>query len=106
MTQPLRCGIYARFSSEKQSPLSIIDQIRKCREYAEQHNWLVIDSCVFSDEGISGTTDDRPGLRHMLAAATSKEKPFDNLLVDDSSRLSRRLKDSFTIHEELGFADV
>ena len=106
MTQPLRCGIYARFSSEKQSPLSIVDQIRKCREYAEQRDWLVIDSCVFSDEGISGTTDDRPGLRHMLEAATSKEKLFDILLVDDSSRLSRRLKDSFTIHEELGFADV
>jgi hypothetical protein len=29
----LRCAIYARFSSDKQSPTSIDDQNRKCREF-------------------------------------------------------------------------
>jgi site-specific DNA recombinase len=42
----------------------------------------------------------------MLAAATSREKPFDVVLVDDTSRISRTLKDSFTIHDELRFAGV
>ena len=102
----LRCAIYARFSSEKQSPLSIEDQVRKCREYAEQRGWTVLDSHVYSDEAVSGATDDRCGLRRMLVAATSKEKPFDVVLVDDTSRMSRTLKDSFTIHDELRFAGV
>ena len=42
----------------------------------------------------------------MLAAAISREKPFDVVLVDDTSRISRTLKDSFTIHDELRFAGV
>jgi DNA invertase Pin-like site-specific DNA recombinase len=55
----LRCAVYARFSSEKQSPLSIEDQIRKCREYAGQRDWSILDSHIYSDEAISGATDDR-----------------------------------------------
>jgi DNA invertase Pin-like site-specific DNA recombinase len=102
----LRCAVYARFSSEKQSPLSIEDQIRKCREYAQTHGWSVIDQHVYVDEAVSGATDDRCGLRQMLAAATSAAKPFDVVLVDDTSRISRTLKDSFTIHDELRFAGV
>jgi site-specific DNA recombinase len=102
----LRCAVYARFSSEKQSPLSIEDQVRKCRDYAAQHGWSVLDPHIYSDEAISGATDDRFGLRRMLAAATSREKPFDVVLVDDTSRISRTLKDSFTIHDELRFAGV
>ena len=106
MSPVLRCAVYARFSSEKQSPLSIGDQVRKCREYAEQRGWSVLDCHVYSDEAVSGATDDRRGLRRMLAAATSEEKPFDAVLCDDTSRLSRTMKDSFTIHDELRFAEV
>jgi site-specific DNA recombinase len=42
----------------------------------------------------------------MLAVAISREKPFDVVLVDDTSRISRTLKDSFAIHDELRFAGV
>lgn len=105
MTQ-LRCAVYARFSSEKQSPLSIGDQVRKCREYAEPRGWLVLDSHIYSDEAISGATDDRAGLRRLLAAATGREKPFDAILCDDTSRISRTLKDSFAIHDDLRLAGV
>jgi DNA invertase Pin-like site-specific DNA recombinase len=48
----LRCAVYARFSSEKQSPLSIEDQVRKCCQYAEQRGWLILDSHIYSDEAI------------------------------------------------------
>jgi site-specific DNA recombinase len=102
----LRCAIYARYSTDKQNPLSIDDQVRKCREYATQHRWSVLDSHIYSDEAVSGATDDRRGLRRMLAAAASKERPFDAVLCDDTSRISRTLKDSFTIHDELRFAGV
>jgi DNA invertase Pin-like site-specific DNA recombinase len=80
--------------------------VRKCRDYATQRDWSVLDPNIYRDEAISGATDDRFGLRRMLAAATSREKPFDVVLVDDTSRLSRTLKDSFTIHDELRFAGV
>jgi site-specific DNA recombinase len=106
MSSVLRCAVYARFSSEKQSPLSIEDQVRKCRQYAEQRGWLVLESHIYSDQAISGATDDRFGLRRMLAVTTSKGRPFDVVLVDDTSRISRTLKDSFTIHDELRFAGV
>ena len=106
MNPVLRCAVYARFSSEKQSPLSIDDQVRKCREYAAPRGWSVLDSHIYSDEAISGATDDRVGLRRLLAAATSRDKSFEVVLVDDTSRISRTLKDSFTIHDELRFAGV
>jgi site-specific DNA recombinase len=102
----LRCAVYARFSSEKQSPLSIGDQIRKCREYADRQGWAVLDSQIFSDQAISGTTDNRFALRRMLAAANDKPRPFDVILADDTSRISRTLKDSFNIHDDLRFAEV
>jgi hypothetical protein len=43
----LRCAVYARFSSEKQSPLSIEDQVRKCREYDQARDWSVLDSRIY-----------------------------------------------------------
>jgi DNA invertase Pin-like site-specific DNA recombinase len=52
----LRCAIYARFSSDRQSPTSISDQIRKCRDYAARHGWLVLDEDIYADEGISGVS--------------------------------------------------
>jgi site-specific DNA recombinase len=106
VTQPLRCAIYARFSSERQNPLSIDQQIRKCREYAEREELLVLDEYIFADEAVSGTTDHRAGLQRLLEAAKQRPRPFDVILVDDTSRLSRRLEDALRIRERLQFAGV
>jgi site-specific DNA recombinase len=37
-----RCAIYARYSSDLQSPCSIEDQIRLCRAHAERQGWTVV----------------------------------------------------------------
>jgi site-specific DNA recombinase len=100
----LRCAVYARYSSDKQSASSIHDQIRKCREYAHTHGWEILDSQIFSDEAISGATSERAGLKRLLAAATSKA--FDIVLIDDTSRLSRKLADSINLSDRLLFAGV
>ena len=100
------CAIYARFSSEKQNALSIDQQIRKCREYAARENLRVLDECIFADSAISGATHDRAGLQQLLAAAKTKPRQFDVLLVDDTSRLSRKLSDALRIQEQLSFAGV
>ena len=102
-----RCAIYARFSSDRQSPSSITDQIRKCREYAVQHGWSVLDAHVYSDEAVTGTEMERNGVQRLLVAATAGSvRPFDCILIDDSSRLTRRLADALNLFERLTFAGI
>ncbi|MCI0403262.1 MAG: recombinase family protein, partial [Acidobacteria bacterium] len=103
---PLRCAAYARFSSDRQSPTSIADQIRKCREFAQQRGWTFLDGHVYTDEAISGTTADRAGLQRLLAAATSPARPFGCILIDDTSRLARKQSDALKLYERLQFAGV
>jgi site-specific DNA recombinase len=102
----LRCAIYARYSTDKQNPLSIDDQIRKCREFAARNGWEALDAHVYSDEAISGATDDRCGLKNLLETATAQAHSLDVILVDDTSRLSRKLADSLRIFEQLRFSGV
>ncbi len=99
----LRAAVYARYSSDKQSPTSIVDQVRKCREYAKAHGWEVLADHIYSDEAISGATSERPGLKRLFAAAEAKA--FDVILIDDSSRLSRA-GDTKTLAERLRFFGV
>ncbi|MGC2330594.1 MAG: recombinase family protein [Candidatus Acidiferrales bacterium] len=100
----LRCAIYARYSSDRQSPASIDDQIRKCREYAARQGWEVLEDRLYEDRAISGTLSDREGLKHLMAAAA--EKAFDVVLIDDSSRLSRRVQDSLKLTDELKYHGI
>ena len=99
-----RCSIYARFSSDRQSPESIADQVRKCREFARGKGWDVLDDHIYSDEAISGATMERAGLQRLLAAAL--RNAFDIVLVDDTSRLSRQLSDAINLSDRLRFAGV
>ena len=102
----LRCAIYSRFSSDRQSPTSIADQVRKCRDYAERQDWSVLDEHLYSDEAISGASTDRAGLQKLIAAATESARPFDCILIDDTSRLSRKLADALNLYERLSFAGI
>jgi site-specific DNA recombinase len=102
----LRCAVYARISTDRQNPLSIDDQIHKCSEFAKPREWKVLEDHVYRDEAISGTTDDRPGLQRLFSALKIRPCPFDVLLVDDTSRLSRKTRDALGIFERLNFAGV
>ena len=101
-----RCAVYARYSSEKQNALSIDQQIRKCRECAQREGLQVIEECIFTDEAITGATDNRAGLQKLLETAKEKPVRFNVILVDDTSRLSRRLADALRIKEQLDFLGV
>ena len=87
----MRCAVYARYSSDQQSPLSIDDQLRVCREYAERQGWSIAEEQVYKDEALSGAGSDRPGFTRLIRAALSQPPPFDTILIDDTSRLSRNL---------------
>ena len=81
----MKAVVYTRFSSDRQREASSEDQARNCRRRAESEGWRIGEH--YRDEGISGSTADRPGYKAMLRAAQARE--FDVLLVDDLSRLSR-----------------
>ena len=103
----MKTAAYSRFSSDLQRITSLEDQLRVCREYAERHGWTWQDEHVYQDAGISGASiEGRPGLRALLTAAAVTPRPFDVLLVDDSSRVSRDLSDAIRILQLLKFAGV
>jgi len=102
----LRCAAYARYSSDRQSPASIQDQLRKCREHAETNGWQFLDLHVYIDEAMSGGGADRPGYVAMLQAAGRTPRPFDVLLVDDTSRLSRNQGDNAHLFERFNFIGI
>jgi site-specific DNA recombinase len=102
----LRCAIYARFSSDRQNPTSISDQIRKCRDYAARQGWIVLDQHVYSDEAIAATSMAREGLQRLLTATNVSDRMFDCILIDDTSRLTRKLADALNLYEKLTFAGV
>ena len=80
----MRAIIYARYSTEHQTESTILDQLRRCREYAAARGWTV--GAEHIDEGISGAAfGNRPGVQSALAALEAG----DVLLVVDTTRLSR-----------------
>jgi DNA invertase Pin-like site-specific DNA recombinase len=93
--QPIiRCAIYTRYSSEEQRKTSTEDQIRNCRGAADRNGWLVLDEYIRSDEETTGRTlAGRDGLADLIRLAKQRPKPFDCILIDDTSRLGRYLPD-------------
>jgi site-specific DNA recombinase len=81
----IRCAIYARYSTDRQNPCSIDDQLRKCRQFAEPRGWHLLDNHVYADEALSGASADRAALKRLLAAALEEPRPFDCVLFDDTS---------------------
>src|SRR5215471_15566990 len=66
-TVVMRAAIYARFSTDKQSENSIVDQIRVCERLAERCGFEVVER--FSDAAVSGGTAYRAGYQRLLEAA-------------------------------------
>ncbi|MCK5306885.1 MAG: recombinase family protein [Candidatus Omnitrophica bacterium] len=83
----MKVAIYARYSSENQSEKSIDDQIRVCKNYAQNNSMTTEDKHIYIDEAISGSIINRPALQALQIAAENKE--FEAVMVDDLSRLSR-----------------
>jgi len=102
----LRCAAYARYSSDRQSPASIEDQLRKCREFAAKQGWDVLPNHVYTDEELSGAGADRPAWVKLLLAIGTRPRPFDVLLVDDTSRLFRNQGEAHKFKDEMRFLGV
>lgn len=87
----MRCLIYCRVSSEGQRELRTIEaQRQQLPEYARAHSWSIVD--VISDDGLSGTRLDRPGLQRVLKLV--EEGAVDVLLISDTARITRSERDA------------
>jgi site-specific DNA recombinase len=98
-------AIYARVSTEDQGKgFSIPTQIEACQKVAEREGYTVPDAHVLLDEGISGTTMDRPGLRRLRELVNAQV--ITAVIVIDPDRLSRNLGHQLLLAEELEQAGV
>ncbi len=85
-----RIAIYARYSCDKQNPLSTSDQIECCLNLARRYGFPVENCRFFADEALSATGKDeakRVEFHRLLAAWDANE--FDVILTDEWSRLTR-----------------
>lgn len=77
--------IYARYSSHGQNEQTIEGQIRVCKEYAQYHNYNVIN--IYVDKHKTGTDVNRPEFQRMIE--DSKYGTFDTVIVYMIDRFSR-----------------
>ena len=82
--------IYARYSSDKQTEMSIEGQIAECKKYAAENDMFIVREYV--DRAFSATTDKRPDFQRMIA--DSEDNSFDTILVYQLDRFSRDRLDS------------
>jgi site-specific DNA recombinase len=100
----MRCSVYARFSSDLQRDTSLEDQIAVAHRYAAERGWHVDPEHVYRDAAVSGASmEGRTGLEALLAAAGGQPRPFDIVLVDDTSRVARDIADAIRIMQRLTF---
>ena len=106
----MRCAIYARYSSDRQNPRSIDDQVRKCRDHAKANGWQVVDNHIYTDEAISGAQSNRPGYQGLLRVVGQSPKtdahPFDAILVEDTSRLWRDQEEQARAIKRIKFVGI
>jgi len=100
----LRIGAYARFSSDKQSETSASAQIARLQQWVQARGGRLSLGHTYRDEGISGATNQRPGLISLMAAVDSGE--LDVVVVEDLSRLSRDIEHSASIRKRFAFSGV
>ncbi len=92
---PSAVAVYARYSTERQDARSIEDQVRRCCTFAEARDLQVVG--VFKDAAESGAHLERADLQRLLLEARSPRCRFQTVLVDDLSRLSRDLGNTWQI---------
>ena len=95
----LRAVIYARYSSDLQREASIEDQIRICRERANDEGWEIAE--VYADVASSGSTSFRDGYR--LLHEHAREGRFNIILAESLDRLSRDQEDVAALYKAMRF---
>ena len=97
----LRVAIYARYSSDLQSPRSIEDQVRDCKARMDD-DWVLV--AVHSDSMISGDTVARPGYQALLAMLRRGE--IDVIMAEGLDRLSRDQEHTAGLYKRACYQEI
>lgn len=92
MTIP--AALYLRVSTGQQVDRgsSLPSQEDACREYAERNGYSVAN--IFTDEGESARTADRPAFQEMIYQAKQPNPPFQAIICYENSRFARSREDA------------
>ena len=98
-----RVAIYARYSTDRQSPTSIAEQIAICTDLADRNGWEVV--AQYADPEMTGAIyDARPELQRMLADVPTGL--FDCILAEGIDRLARDQEHSSRLFKHVSFRDI
>ena len=91
---------YGRVSSKSQTERGdgLNSQETRCRAYAEYKSYNIVQ--VFTDD-LSGQSDNRPGLRALIAFLKSESPRRYVVLIDDLSRFARNVRVHFELREQI-----
>jgi DNA invertase Pin-like site-specific DNA recombinase len=81
--------LYARFSCDKSSPASILDQMRKVLHKARDEDRFIPWEFVFADYSVSGLQANRNGYTNCKAQIESVHHSVNTIYIDDFTRASR-----------------
>lgn len=99
-----RWAIYARYSSERQNPKSIDDQVRECQAAIAAKGETAI-ARAFSDAGASGAhAAQRPGYLSLRDAI--KARAIDAVMAEDTDRYARQLEEMARLYAVADYAGV
>jgi len=88
-------AFYIRVSTDDQLEFSPDAQKKALLKYANDNGYIVHESHIFIDEGISGRkAEKRPAFMEMIAQAKDNSKPFEFILVHKFDRFARSREDS------------
>ena len=82
---PMRCVVYARYSSANQREISAEEQVRYCKEFIASHGYIYVGSYV--DKETTGTNANRKAFQDMLF--DSRMHTFDIVVVYKNDRFAR-----------------
>ena len=89
-TDTRRAVIYARYSSHNQRDVSIDQQVKACRKFADRQDIEIVN--IYDDRALTGTSDRRPGFQQMIKDAAKGH--WDYVIVYTLDRFSRNRYDS------------
>ena len=98
----MRVLVYARYSTDLQSPLSIDTQLTMCRHELAKREWTEVG--CYTDGAQSGATIHRTGLQALLAAVGTGG--VDVVFADAMDRVSRSQADIASLYERLRFRGI
>ena len=98
----MRVSLYARYSSDLQRAASIEDQLLVCAERVVHEKWTL--AATYTDRGISGASNLRPGYQKLLEGARKGE--FDIVLAEALDRISRDQEHVASFFKQMSFAGI